>query len=80
MTSPASRDGESLDAIVPNNNTPNLEAATANYYGVMKLTLNPFGYAWDFESSLRNPAAAASVPAGYSDTGSASCHRGGLSR
>ncbi len=70
--------GESLDAIVPNNNTPNLQASTANYYGVMKLTLNPLGYGWDFASALKNPAAAASVPASYSDTGSANCHGGGL--
>jgi hypothetical protein len=70
--------GESLDAIVPNGNTPNLQASTADYYGVMKLTLNPFGYGWDFESALRSPTAPAGDPATYSDTGSANCHGGGL--
>jgi hypothetical protein len=71
--------GESLDSIVPNGNTPNLQASTADYYGVMKLTLNPFGYAWDFESALKSPSAPAGDPATYSDTGSAGCHGGGLS-
>jgi hypothetical protein len=70
--------GESLDSILPNGNTPNLQASTSAYYGVMKLTLNPSGYGWDFESALENPAAAATVPASYSDTGSANCHGGGL--
>ena len=68
--------GESLDAIVPNGNTPNLQASTADYYGVMKLTLAPNSYSWDFESSLKSPTAPTTDPATYSDTGSARCHGG----
>ena len=69
--------GESLDAIVPNVNTPNLQASSAAYYGVMGLTLRPGGYDWNFASALKSPAAPAGTPAGYSDTGSGRCHNGG---
>jgi hypothetical protein len=65
--------GESLDTLIPT--TPNLQAATDQYYGVMKLTLDPSSYSWDFESSLENPSAPAGTPPTYSDTGSARCHR-----
>ena len=54
--------------------TPNLEAYTDQFYGVMMLTLRPGGYAWDYESALRSPTAPASTPSSHSDTGSASCH------
>jgi hypothetical protein len=64
--------GESLDTLIPT--TPNLQAATDQYYGVMKLTLDPSSYSWDFESSLENPSAPAGTPPTYSDTGSARCH------
>lgn len=67
--------GESLDAVVTNANTPNLEAATGDFYGVMALTLDPDGYRWDFESAMKSPTAAAGVPATFSDKGSARCHR-----
>ena len=72
--------GESLDSIVPNANTPNLQASTSNYYGTMKLTLSPDGYQWNFASALESPAAPPGTPATYSDTGSARCHNsaGGL--
>jgi hypothetical protein len=64
--------GESLDTLIPT--TPNVQAATDQYYGVMKLTLDPSSYSWDFESSLENPSAPAGTPPTYSDTGSARCH------
>ena len=32
-------------------NATNLEAYTGDYWGVMKLTLDPNGYQWDFESA-----------------------------
>ena len=35
--------------------TPNLQAWADQYYGVMKLTLEPFGYTWDYESALESP-------------------------
>jgi hypothetical protein len=76
--------GETLDTIKSSNaqnatpgqkfNFANLEAgATGNYWGVMYLTLNHNGYAWDFESAMPIPGG----PAGpYKDTGSAKCHGG----
>jgi hypothetical protein len=52
----------------------------------MALTLNPFGYAWDFESALAGPTALMNGPTlpapaasgSYSDKGSGTCHGGGL--
>ena len=51
----------------------------------MALTLNPYGYTWDFESALAGPAALMNGPTlpaptanGYSDKGSGICHGGGL--
>jgi hypothetical protein len=66
--------GESLDQPIPNANTPNLQAATGDYYGAMALTLNHDGYRWDYESAMRSPEAPSGLPATYSDTGSARCH------
>jgi hypothetical protein len=65
--------GESLDTLSqnltpPQPKAPNLEASTDKYYGVLKLTLKPSGYDWDFESAT--PGA----PGAYSDTGSGSCN------
>jgi acid phosphatase type 7 len=77
--------GETLDAVAygnqsdptgnPNFNTNNLESATGQFWGVMRLTLNPNGYAWDFESALKDPAQSGG-PGSYSDKGFASCHGG----
>lgn len=63
--------GESLDTVLPA--TPNLQAWADQYYGVLKLTLKPSGYSWDYESAMRNPQAPAGTPAAYTDTGSGSC-------
>ena len=63
--------GESLDTVIPS--TPNLQAWSDQYYGVMKLTLKPSGYEWDYESAMLNPGAPAGTPATYSDAGSGSC-------
>jgi hypothetical protein len=63
--------GESLDKILPAT-TPNLEAYTDQYYGVLKLTLKPTGYDWDYKSAL--PATATTMPPSYEDAGSASCN------
>jgi hypothetical protein len=77
--------GETLDAVVttntlaadptgnPNFNAENLEASTGQFWGVMGLTLDKNGYAWDFESALKDPAQTTG-PASYSDTGVGSCH------
>jgi hypothetical protein len=68
--------GESLDTVQPDN-TPNLEKYDDQHYGVMKLTLHPYGYDWDFESALKSPSAPTGTPDTFSDTGSASCHGAG---
>jgi acid phosphatase type 7 len=77
--------GETLDAVAygndsdptgnPNFNTDNLEAATGQFWGVMALTLNPNGYAWDYESALKDPAQPTG-PASFSDKGFGTCHGG----
>ena len=73
--------GESLDTLNDDNPantpTPNLQASADQYYGVMKLTLLPDGYNWDYESALLSPSAPVGTPATYSDTGSGRCHGGG---
>jgi acid phosphatase type 7 len=58
-----------------NFNALNLEAGTGNYWGVMGLTLNRNGYAWDYESALELPGA--TTPAKYSDKGVGTCHGSG---
>jgi acid phosphatase type 7 len=77
--------GETLDAVVttdttaadptgnPNFNALNLEAATGQFWGVMRLQLNDNGYAWDYESALKDPAQPTG-PATFSDKGAAACH------
>jgi hypothetical protein len=77
--------GETLDAVVttnttaadptgnPNFNKDNLEASTGQFWGVMGLTLNENGYAWDFESALKDPAQTTGANS-YSDKGVSSCH------
>ena len=64
--------GEALDTIIPS--TPNLQAWADQYYGVMKLTLRPDGYAWDYQSALESPTAPAGTPPTYSDSGSGTCN------
>lgn len=66
--------GESLDAPVDNASTPNLQAATGDYYGAMALTLEPDGYHWDYRSAMKSPSAPAGLPASYRDSGSGRCH------
>ncbi|HKD93530.1 MAG TPA: metallophosphoesterase [Gaiellaceae bacterium] len=62
--------GESLDTVLPD--TPNLQDWADQYYGVMKLTLKPDGYDWDYESAM--PASPTVTPSSFSDTGSARCN------
>jgi acid phosphatase type 7 len=64
--------GEGLDTVIPS--TPNVEAVTGDFYGVMTLTLNHDSYNWDFESALKSATASGALPPSYSDTGSARCH------
>ena len=56
-----------------NFNAENLEAGTGQFWGVMGLTLNENGYAWDFESALKDPAQPTG-PATFSDKGVGTCH------
>ena len=66
--------GESLDTL--NTSAPNLQAGADQYYGAMKLTLEPDGYQWDYQSAMESPTAPAGTPATYRDAGSAGCHGG----
>jgi hypothetical protein len=68
-----------------NFNATNLEAYTGDYWGVMKLTLDPNGYQWDFESApglasptttFNGPTFPAPTATGYSDKGFGTCHGG----
>ncbi len=63
--------GESLDPPTTNANTPNLEKASGDYYGVMGLRLKHNSYDWSFASSLTSGGAADSS---YSDVGTGKCH------
>ncbi len=54
-------------------NAENLEAGSGEFWGVMALTLLPNGYAWDYESALKDPAQTTG-PATFSDKGVGSCH------
>jgi acid phosphatase type 7 len=78
--------GETLDPIVltgtasdpsgnPNFNQENLETGTGEFWGVMGLTLYQNGYAWDYESALKDPAQTTG-PASFSDKGFGTCHGG----
>ncbi len=55
-------------------NQENLEAGSGEFWGVMALTLLPNGYAWDYESALKDPAQASTGPATFSDKGVGTCH------
>ena len=61
-----------------NFNTLNIEASSGEFWGVMGMTLFPNGYAWDYESALKDPAQTTG-PASFSDKGFGTCH-GGPSR
>ena len=56
-----------------NFNAENLEAGTGQFWGVMGLTLNENGYAWDYESALKDPAQPTG-PDSFSDKGVGTCH------
>ena len=57
----------------PNFNAENLLASSGEFWGVMGLTLTQNGYAWDFESALKDPAQTAGGDS-YSDKGVGTCH------
>ena len=57
----------------PSFNAQNLQASSGEFWGVMGLTLLPNGYAWDYESALKDPAQTTG-PATFSDKGVGACH------
>jgi hypothetical protein len=77
--------GETLDTLVtsnsttaditgnPNFNAQNLQTGSGDFWGVMALTLNSNGYAWDFEPALELPGDSAAF---FSDKGTGVCHGG----
>ena len=64
--------GESLDTVLPA--TPNLQAYTDQFYGVMKFKVFSDGYTWDYQSALRNPSAPAGTPNSHSDSSFGTCN------
>ena len=68
--------GEALDtlAVEPNGSysNPNVVTAQDQAFGVMKLTLHPDSYSWDYKPALPGPGASATAMS-YSDSGSAAC-------
>ena len=57
-------------------NQENIQASSGEFWGVMGLTLMPNGYAWDYESALKDPAQTTG-PGSFSDKGVGSCHGSG---
>lgn len=68
--------GEALDtlAVEPNGSysNPNVVTAQDQAFGVMKLSLHPASYSWDYKPALAGPGASATAMS-YSDSGSAPC-------
>ncbi|MGA8528697.1 MAG: metallophosphoesterase [Acidobacteriaceae bacterium] len=60
----------------PSFNAENIQASTGEFWGVMGLKLLPNGYAWDYESALKDPAQTTG-PASFSDKGIGTCHGSG---
>jgi len=66
--------GLAIVAVIVAAGTPNLQAWTDQYHGVMKLRLWPDGYSWDYESAMESPTAPAGTPSSYSDSGYGACN------
>ncbi|MDT0466548.1 metallophosphoesterase family protein [Streptomyces gibsoniae] len=67
--------GEAIDTLAgtPGNYAnPNVVTAQASAFGVMKLTLKPHGYSWDYKPVLPGPGFD-STALQYSDSGSGTC-------
>ncbi|RAG86705.1 hypothetical protein DN069_05370 [Streptacidiphilus pinicola] len=68
--------GEALDTLAGTPGdyaNPNVVTAQAGAFGVMKLTLKPHGYSWDYKPVLAGPGFDSSA-LNYSDSGSARCN------
>jgi hypothetical protein len=68
--------GEALDTLATEKDgsysNPNVVTAQDQAFGVMKLTLHPHSYSWDYKPALAGPDASATAM-NYSDSGSAAC-------
>jgi hypothetical protein len=68
--------GESLDTLATNADgsysNPNVVTAQDQAFGVLKLSLHPDSYSWDYQPALAGPGASATAMS-YSDSGSGSC-------
>jgi hypothetical protein len=68
--------GEDLDTLAVENghfSNPNVVTAQDQAFGVMKLSLHPDSYSWDYEPAMAGPGADPTTAMAYSDSGSASC-------
>ncbi len=68
--------GEDLDTLATDNGTysnPNIVTAQDRAFGVMKLSLHPHSYSWDYQPALAGPGANPTTAMKYSDSGSATC-------
>jgi hypothetical protein len=68
--------GESLDTLATTASgyaNPNVVTAQDQAFGVMKLTLGPSSYSWDYTPALTGPGFNSATAMSYSDSGSASC-------
>jgi hypothetical protein len=68
--------GEDLDTLAVENgkfSNPNVVTAQDQAFGVMKLSLHPHSYSWDYQPAMAGPGADPATAMAYSDSGSAAC-------
>jgi len=68
--------GEALDTLATENGTysnPNVVTGQDQAFGVLKLSLHPDSYSWDYKPALAGPGADPATALSYSDSGSAAC-------
>jgi hypothetical protein len=69
--------GEALDTLATNSDgsysNPNVVTAQDQAFGVMKLSLHPHSYSWDYVPALAGPGFDPATAMSYSDSGSADC-------
>jgi acid phosphatase type 7 len=69
--------GEALDTLATEANgsysNPNVVTAQDQAFGVMKLSLHPDSYSWDYKPALTGPGFNSATAMSYSDSGSAAC-------
>jgi len=68
--------GEALDTLAVENgaySNPNVVTAQDQAFGVLKLSLHPDSYSWDYKPALTGPGFDPATAMGYSDSGSGAC-------